>query len=90
LTHYLRTFEHLAPSEKVAPPHRRRRRTWLVLPLVAVLAFWMWPSARKEPPSREQQAKRAAPRIALAPTQPQPQSGEVVPPFASSSSRVRS
>ena len=60
LTHYLRTFEHLAPTEKVARSHRRKRRTWLLLPLVVVvLAFWLTrPSSQEKTPAAEQ-AKRA-------------------------------
>ena len=81
VTHYLQTFEHLAPTDKVARPHRRRRRTWLVLPAVALLAFWlMRPSSQEQAPPPEQAKRAGAPRIELAPAQPQPQSAEVVPP----------
>jgi hypothetical protein len=83
VTHYLRTFEHLAPQEKVAPPHRRRRRTWLALPILALLGLtWALRSGDQAEPPVEATKRAHTPRIAMAPSQPQqqPQPSEAVPP----------
>ena len=82
MTHYLRTFEHLAPQEKVAPPHRRRRRTWLALPILALLGLTWTLRSGDQPKAPEDATKRPnAPRIAAAPSQPQQtQPAEAVPP----------
>src|SRR5437867_2625057 len=42
VTHYLRTFEHLAPTDKVAPPRPQRRRiSWVALSVLAALTLLM-------------------------------------------------
>lgn len=78
-THYLRTFEHLAPRQKVAPP-RRPRRAWIVVPAVAVLAViaLAWPRGETAPPP-EAAKHAAAPRLALAPSPPPAPTADVPP-----------
>ena len=72
VTHYLRTFEHLAPTDTAAPPRRPRRRIWIALPLLAVLALVMLRRPHQEPPPASETMKRGgAPRIALAPSEQQ-------------------
>jgi hypothetical protein len=79
-THYLRTFEHLAPGTPSAPRPGRPRRRWVGIAVLGVLALSLLRRpAPEEPPARPER-RAPAPRIALAPTE--------LPPVAPAAPRI--